>query len=105
LGFSIVGGIDAPRGEMSIFVKTIFAEGQAAETGLLFEGWWKGDGAGHRAPSNLARLFPGDQILSINGQSTDHLAHGEVLQMFKRVKPGDVVLEISRARGSTQKRW
>lgn len=75
LGFSIVGGRDSPRGNMGIFVKTIFNNGQAAESGMLREG---------------------DEIVSVNGRVTAGLTHGEAIRLFKDVRAGPVLLRISR---------
>eukprot|EP00090_Calanus_glacialis_P014961 TRINITY_DN2383_c0_g1_i2.p1 TRINITY_DN2383_c0_g1~~TRINITY_DN2383_c0_g1_i2.p1 ORF type:complete len:831 (-),score=117.29 TRINITY_DN2383_c0_g1_i2:439-2931(-) len=75
LGFSVVGGIDSPRGSMGIFVKTIFPEGQAAEKPGLREG---------------------DEILSINGQVLQGMTHGQAIAVFKNIKHGMVSLHIAR---------
>lgn len=38
LGFSIVGGRDSPKGDIGVFVKSVFPDGQAAEHHKLLEG-------------------------------------------------------------------
>jgi len=75
LGFSIVGGRDSPKGSMGIFVKTLFAGGQAADQ---------------------AKLLAGDEILSVNEESLVGLSHAEAIAVFKRIKSGDVVLTVVR---------
>ncbi|XP_066995327.2 uncharacterized protein [Anabrus simplex] len=77
LGFSIVGGRDSPRGHMGIFVKTIFPNGQAAETGSLLEG---------------------DEILAVNGEPMHSLSHAEAIGVFKRIRTGQVALRLARRR-------
>ena len=75
LGFTIVGGRDSPRGALGIFIKSILPNGQAAEDG---------------------RLKAGDEVLTINGQVCHDLTHLEAVKMFKSIKSGEVVLQISR---------
>lgn len=75
LGFSIVGGRDSPKGSMGIFVKTIFDNGQAAESGQLKEG---------------------DEILSVNSRLTSGLTHTQAIRLFKDVRAGPVVLRVCR---------
>lgn len=82
LGFSIVGGTDSPRGNMGIYVKTIFSNGQASDLGTVKEG---------------------DEILSINSKPLHGMTHAEAIAEFKSVKAGDVVLHIGR-RVSRRKR-
>ncbi|KAK9303522.1 hypothetical protein QLX08_004831 [Tetragonisca angustula] len=82
LGFSIVGGTDSPRGNMGIYVKTIFPNGQAADLGTVKEG---------------------DEILSINSKPLHGMTHAEAIAEFKSVKAGDVVLHVGR-RVSRKKR-
>ncbi|XP_076354546.1 uncharacterized protein LOC143249110 [Tachypleus tridentatus] len=81
LGFSIVGGKDSPKGEMGIFVKTIFPTGQAAENGKLKEG---------------------DEMLMINDQSLQGMSHAEAIVAFKQIKQGEFFLQVGR-RTTSQK--
>uniref|UniRef100_A0A182W9I3 PDZ domain-containing protein n=1 Tax=Anopheles minimus TaxID=112268 RepID=A0A182W9I3_9DIPT len=77
LGFSIVGGRDSPRGNMGIYVKTVFPSGQAALDGTL---------------------MAGDEILSINDVAVQGMSHCETIALFKNVKEGPVVLKLARRR-------
>ncbi|KAI6180403.1 hypothetical protein M3Y98_00716200 [Aphelenchoides besseyi] len=76
LGFSIVGGFDSPRGPMGIFVKTIFPNGLAAQSGLLRRG---------------------DEILSVNGFQLEGTTHEEALEVFKFFGKMDLVLQLRRS--------
>ncbi|XP_059487638.1 PDZ domain-containing protein 2-like [Neocloeon triangulifer] len=75
LGFSIVGGRDSPKGDIGVFVKSVFPDGQAAENHKLLEG---------------------DEILAVNGEVVSGLSHAEAIGLFKRVKSGEICLRIAR---------
>lgn len=75
LGFTIVGGVDSPRGALGIFIKNILPTGQAAEDG---------------------RLQAGDEILAVNGHVCHDLSHEEAVKLIKGVKQGEIALNICR---------
>ncbi|XP_044765626.1 pro-interleukin-16-like isoform X2 [Coccinella septempunctata] len=75
LGFSIVGGRDSPKGNMGIYVKTIYPNGQAAENGTLREG---------------------DEILAVNSKPLHGVSHQEAIDVFKQIRSGQVLLHIGR---------
>ncbi|XP_037888145.1 putative GPI-anchored protein pfl2 isoform X2 [Glossina fuscipes] len=77
LGFSIVGGRDSPKGNMGIFVKTVFPSGQAADDGSL---------------------QAGDEIVEINEQSVQDMSHAETIALFKNVREGSIMLKVLRRR-------
>uniref|UniRef100_A0A914N7T9 PDZ domain-containing protein n=1 Tax=Meloidogyne incognita TaxID=6306 RepID=A0A914N7T9_MELIC len=77
LGFSVVGGVDSPRGPMGIFVKTIFPNGLAARSGLL---------------------RTGDELLSVCGIPLQGMTQAESLQVFHNTtKCTEVILCIRRS--------
>jgi len=71
----VVGGKDSPRGNMGIFVKSIFPGGQAALLGNLLEG---------------------DEILSVNGRGVQGLSHQQAIQQFRNIKSGAVTIYLAR---------
>ncbi|PSN49360.1 hypothetical protein C0J52_04301 [Blattella germanica] len=74
LGFSIAGGSDSLKGNMGVYVKTVFPNGQAAK-GLLKEG---------------------DEILKVNGTPMRGLTHDEAKALIKSFKVGKVEFTIGR---------
>ena len=72
LGFSVVGGVDSPRGDSPIYIKGIAPKGAAADDG---------------------RLKSRDQILRVNGISVDGMRQNEVVQLIKAFS-GDITLTV-----------
>ena len=71
-GFSVVGGFGSPRGDLPIFVKSVFEGGVAARDG---------------------RLKRGDKLVAVNGENLDGLTHSEALALLKNCG-GTIVLTI-----------
>ncbi|XP_059351860.1 multiple PDZ domain protein-like isoform X2 [Daphnia carinata] len=71
LGFSIVGGLGNPQGDLPIFVKTVFERGAAAQS----------------------KLRPGDQIHAVDSTLLEGKTHQEAVALLKNAK-GTVTLTI-----------
>lgn len=46
--------------------------------------------------ADCGNLFEGDEILAVNGTVCHDLAHQEAVKMFKSIRQGKIVLNISR---------
>lgn len=112
LGFSIVGGTDSPRGNMGIYVKTIFPNGQASDLGIVKEGARIYNKISVSTGSSILAtviihslsIVAGDEILSINSKALHGMTHAEAIAEFKAVKQGDVILHLGRRVHARHKR-
>lgn len=73
LGFSLVGGVNSSKGNSPVYVRSIAANGLAAENG---------------------RLQPGDELLRINGTPLHNMSQDDVVQVIKKTV-GNVTLTIN----------
>lgn len=71
-GFSIVGGFGSPKGDLPLFVKSVFEGGVAARDG---------------------RLKRGDKLVAVNGENLDGLTQSEALALLKNCE-GTIVLTV-----------
>lgn len=62
LGISVAGGVGSPLGDVPVIIAHLNPDGPAARSG---------------------KLRVGDKILTINGRSTDGMAHAEAVQLLK----------------------
>lgn len=82
---------------MGIYVKTVYAHGQAAEKGTLKEGWCIIRKIFYFVEHLIIKFkFIGDEILSVNGKSLQGLRHNEAIVIFKSIKTGEVHILVGR---------
>jgi C-terminal processing protease CtpA/Prc len=73
LGFSVVGGMGGPHGDLPVYVKTVFR-----------------GGAAHRQGTPIRH---GDQILAVNGTSIEKMTHAEAVKVLNNCG-NQVILQI-----------
>ena len=98
LGFSVVGGRDSPKGNLGIYVKTIFPSGQAAEEATLKEGalWMINTFSYIWLHFLIVLRRTGDEILAVNGTPLQGLSHSEAISVFKSIRNGQVIVHAAR---------